>query len=206
MRHNQGFPAALAGRKWLFLLPLCVLGLVDLVLEHPAVKAPPVRENRVVDFVTSRYLFLEEGRYQELSPEVAEGLWEREDVNRYRLTGLVARRDMENQLEDDLGVGGWRVRFVTLKAVAYSEMDRRAFSTFLRRESQVLDLLDPSQSVQSVSVVTMSGHNTGRCSIIEWERPVPVVKLNGRYIILMRGTPDVYALEHNEQWFLPVRF
>jgi hypothetical protein len=55
-------------------------------------------------------------------------------------------------------------------------------------------------------VVEMSGHNTGHCSIIQWERPVPVVRLNGRYVILLRGTPDLYALLHNEQWFLPVVF
>jgi hypothetical protein len=204
MKHNQ-LVRMFAGRKWLVLLPLCIVGLVAVVLQHPGTESVSVQGNRVVDFVRSQYGLLGEGKYEQLSGHVVEGLWKGESGS-YVLTGVMEPRSFTAQMEDDLGVGGWRLHFVTLQAVGYSVMDRGAFGALLSRESQLLDRIDPSKSIRSVFVVKMSGHNTGRCSIVEWERQVPVVQRNGAYVILMRGAPEVYSLVHNEQWFQPVRF
>jgi hypothetical protein len=213
MKHNQDYFAGIWRRasekldrkKWLILLPICVVGLAAVVLEHPRAESPSAQGNRVVDFVKSQYLLLAEGRYKELSRNVVEGRWTGLSKN-YAFDGLVPKGAFETQLEDDLGAGAWRLHFVTLKPVGYSMVDRPAFATLLKRESEILDGIDPSQSIENVFVVTMSGHNTGRCSIVEWERPVPVVRLKGTYTMILRGAPEVYSLVHNEEWFLPTTF
>ena len=205
MKHNQSFFAGISRKKWLVLLPICVVGLAAVVVQHVGTESVSVQANQVVDFVKGQYRLLGEGKYQELSGNVAEGLWKGEARN-FVPGGVMERGEFERQLEDDLGVGAWRLRFVTLKAVGYSVVDRKAFGALLARENQVLDQIDPSKSINRVFVVKMAGHNTGRCSIVEWERPVPVVKKDGAYVILMRGAPDVYSLVHNEEWFLPTRF
>jgi hypothetical protein len=213
MKHNQGFlegirervTAQITRKKWLVLLPICMVGLAAVVLEHPRAESPAAQGNRVADFVKSQYLLLAEGRYGELSRNVVEGRWTGQSKN-FVFDGLVQRAAFEKQLEDDLGIGAWRLHFVTLKPVGYSVVDRPAFAGLLKRESQILDGIDPTQSIERVFVVTMSGHNTGRCSIVEWERPVPVVRLNGAYVMILRGAPEVYSLVHNEEWFLPTKF
>jgi|WetSurMetagenome_2_1015567.scaffolds.fasta_scaffold212994_2 hypothetical protein len=202
MKHNQ---ARGGRRKWLILLPFCVAGLLAVVLENPEKPSLPGQGNSVVDFVKDQYALLGKGRYRDLSRNVVEGLWKK-DTSGYVLGGLMPKNEFEAQLEDDLGVGAWRLRFVRLAATGYTVVDRRSFGALLARESQILDVIDPSKSVQEVFVVKMAGHNTGRCSIIEWEKQVPVVRMQGRYLLLMRGLPDVYSLLHNEQWFLPTKF
>lgn len=210
MKHNQTFFSKpfftfLGRRKWLVLLPLCIVGLGAVVLYHPGTEQMSVQGNRVVDFVKGQYQLLAEGRYQQLSANVVEGLWKGE-AKKFDPAGLMDPGDFARQMEDDLGVGGWRLHFVTLQAVGYSVVPRKDFGGLLARENQVLDQVDPSKSIQDVFVVTMNGHNTGRCSIVEWERLVPVVRKNGAYVTLMRGAPEVYSLVHNEQWFLPTKF
>ena len=213
MKHNQAFigriwkrvSEKLGPRKWLVLLPFCIVGLVAVVLEHPGTQSLSVQGNHVVDFVKDQYGLLGKGRYKELSRNVVEGIW-RKEANGYTFSGLMPNDAFEAQLEDDLGIGAWRVRFVTLAATGFSVVERQSFGALLSRESQILDAIDPSKSVKSVFVVTMAGHNTGRCSIIEWEKLVPVVQMQGRYLLLMRGLPEVYSLLHNEEWFLPTKF
>jgi hypothetical protein len=213
MKHNQAFVGGiwkrvsekLGRRKWLILLPFCIVGLVAVVLERPGTPSPSVQGNRVVDFVKGQYGLLGEGKYQDLSQTVVEGLW-RKDAKGYVLSGLMPKDVFEAQLEDDLGVRAWRLRFVRLAATGYSVVDRRSFGALLSRESQILDAIDPAKSIENVFVVKMAGHNTGRCSIVEWEKLVPVVQMQGRYLLLMRGLPEVYSLLHNEQWFLPTKF
>jgi hypothetical protein len=210
MKHNQPIRAKpllakISRKKWLILLPLCIVGIVAVVLQHPGTESMSVQGNRVVDFVKGQYQLLSEGKYQQLSQNVVEGLW-RGESRKYVLSGVMQQGDFAKQLEDDLGVGGWRLHFVTLQAVGYSVVARKTFGALLARENQILDEVDPSKSIQKVFVVKMSGHNTGRCSIVEWERLVPVIQRNGTYLILMRGAPEVYSLVHNEQWFQPIRF
>jgi hypothetical protein len=205
MKHNQSFFAGISRKKWLILLPFCVVGLVAVVLEHPRTDTLSVQGNRVVDFVKGQYTLLGEGKYHELSQNVVEGLW-RKESNGYVCSGLVQKDAFETQLEDDLGIGAWRLHFVKLTAAGYSVVDRRSFGVLLSRESQILNDIDPSKSIGSVFVVKMSGHNTGHCSIVQWERLVPVIRMQGRYVMLLRGAPEVYSLVHNEEWFLPTKF
>jgi hypothetical protein len=213
MKHNQlslqgilkTVSEKIGRRKWLLLLPLCVVGLAAVVLSHPGTASTSAQGNRVVDFVKSQYLLLAEGKYDELSRNVVEGRWTGQSKN-YVLDGVVLKETFETQLEDDLGPGAWRLHYVTLNASGYSVVDRPSLAALMKRESQVLDEVDPSKSIDSVFVVKMSGHNTGHCSIVEWERQVPVVRLQGRYVMILRGAPEVYSLVHNESWFLPTTF
>ena len=213
MKHNQlflegirGIAAIILGRRKLpILVFLCVVGLAAVVLGRTGTESQAIQGNRIVDFVKAKYTLLGEGKYQELSQNMVEGVWAGEP-NNYVIQGLAQKDWIERQLEDDLGVNAWRLRYITLKAVGYSVVDRQSFGALLKRENQMLDLVDPSKSAKKVFLVQMSGHNTGRCSIMQWDRQVPVVRLQGKYVILMRGTPAVYSLVHNEQWFQPARF
>ncbi len=192
-------------RKWVILLALCLVGLADVVFTHLKAESRSVQENKVVEFVEKQYRLLEKGNFRELSENVAEGVWKPESKG-FLLNGLMKQGEFERRIEDDLGVRAWRVHFVTLKAVGYAVVAREAFGAQFRRESEILDRVDPSRMIEYVHVVEMSGHNTGRCSIIDWKRKVPVIWRNGKYTVIMRGTPEVYSLIHNEQWFEAVRF
>jgi len=213
MKHNQlsleGIrvrAAKILGRgKLPILVILCVGGLAAVALGRAGTESQSIQGNRVVDFVKAQYTLLGEGKYQELSQNMVEGVWAGE-TNNYAIQGLAQKDWMARQLEDDLGVNAWRLRFVTLKAVGYSVVDRQSFGALMKRENQILDLLDPSKSAKKVFMVQMSGHNTGRCSIMQWDRQVPVVRMQGKYVLRMRGPPKVYSLVHNEQWFQPARF
>ena len=162
-------------------------------------------ENRTTHFVKEQYGLLANGKYDALSQCVVEGLWKRGAAG-WQLAGILPRAEQVRQLEDDLGVGAWRLHFVGLNAVKFQIVPRGEFRGFMRRESEILDAIDPSEQVQSVSIVSMKGHYTARCSIVEWERQIPVAEKDGVYLILMRGTPEVYSLVRNEQWFKPVKF
>jgi len=192
-------------RSAILLLAFCVVGLTATFLGQRGAGSPAVSENRVTRFVEDQYRLLAQGKYETLSANVAEGVWKGPPRGSV-LSGLAPREDAVRQLEDDLGVGAWRLHFVTLEATRYVKVPRGEFTAMMRREGEILDLVDPSREVSFVSVVTMKGHNTGRCSNVEWERQVPVIERQGRYTILMRGAPAVYALVHNEQWFTPVAF
>ena len=187
------------------LLAFCVFALTATFIENSGKGSRDIRENSVTRFVNEQYGLLAEGKYDALSRGVVEGIWKREDDG-WKLAGLALPSDEARQLEDDLGIGAWRLHFVSLKAVKFEIVARSDFKGVLRRESQILDAIDPAKKISSISIVSMKGHNTGECSIVEWERQVPVVEKDGRYLILMRGAPDVYSLIHNEQWFQPVRF
>ena len=187
------------------LLVLCAVALTITFLGKAGAGSRDVLENRATRFVKAQYGLLSSGKYDALSQRVVEGRWKRGAAG-WQLEGILPSTDQARQLEDDLGVGAWRLHFVSLNAVKFSVVPRSQFRGFMRRESEILDAIDPGEHVQSVSVVSMKGHNTGRCSIVEWERQVPVVEKDGDYLILMRGTPEVYSLVRNEQWFEAVRF
>ena len=186
-------------------MAFCAAALAATFLENRGAGAAAVSDNGITAFVNDQYALLAKGKYEELSRGVVEGLWSREPSG-YHFDGVMPAAESAQRLEDDLGVGAWRLRFVSLKAIGFTVLSRPDFRKSLRREAEILDAIDPDGKISTVAVVTMKGHNTGRCSIVEWERQVPVVEKDGRRLILMRGAPAVYELVHNEQWFQPVRF
>ena len=187
------------------LLLSCAAALTITFLGKAGAGSRDILENRATRFVKAQYGLLASGKYDALSQRVVEGRWKRGAAG-WQLEGILPPSGQARQLEDDLGVGAWRLHFVSLNAVKFQVVRREEFRGVMRRESEILDSIDPSERVQSISIVSMKGHNTGRCSIVEWERQVPVVEKDGSWLILMRGTPEVYSLVHNEQWFEPVRF
>ena len=208
MKCNQSFHkiyTSVIAHKSILLLVLCFIGIAEIVFGRLRTESPSVQENKMVNFVKAQYALLAEGKYDTLSENVIEGQWRR-DSKDYITSGLIQKEDVIKQLEDDLGVGGWRLHFVTLKAIEYFSIERKAFETILKRESQILDQIDPLRKVGTVHIVRMAGHNTGRCSIVQWDRLVPVIDWQGKYMIIMRGAPEVYSLVHNEQWFQAVKF
>jgi hypothetical protein len=208
MKRNQSFHKisnSLIAHKSIILLALCLIGIAGIVFGRLRRESAVAQENKIVSFVKQEYALLSEGKYDTLSENVIEGQW-RGHAKEFALSGLIQKEAFTMQLEDDLGVGGWRLHFVTLKAIEYFAIERKAFETLLKRESQILDQIDPLRHVGTVHIVRMAGHNTGRCSIVQWDRLVPVIDREGRYMIIMRGAPDVYSLVHNEQWFQAVKF
>ena len=54
MKHNQ-LIRVISRNKWLVLLPLCVVGLVAVVVQQPGTESVSVQANHVVDFVKGQY-------------------------------------------------------------------------------------------------------------------------------------------------------
>ena len=161
--------------------------------------------NTITNFVLSQYRMLDKGEYTKVVENLIEGAWVKKD-GEFVLAGLVGNEKLVEILEDDLGKNGWRIRFVTLDVSGYVTVPREEFPGLLKREGEMLDLIDPNRNIEFVHIVELTGHVTGRCTIVDWVRPVPVVWKNNGYIMLIRGMPEVYDLIHNEQWVKPVFF
>lgn len=162
-------------------------------------------KNRITNFVLTQYHKLDNGDYEKLSENYIEGLWKKKN-GQYVLRDIMDQEKSAAVLKDDLGVNGWRIRFVTLKVIDYYTLTRKEFADRFKREHAVLQYADPEETVDQIHIAVLTGHVTGRCSIVDWERPVPVVNLDGGYKMIIRGMPDVYSLLHKEQWFKPLQF
>ena len=161
--------------------------------------------NKYTNFVMSQYGKLDDGIYDELSQAVIEGSWDKED-GEYVLSGIMEMEEIERIVMDDLGVNGWRIRFVILKPQDFYILGRDEFAKTFERESSILEYIDSAGEIEKIQIVELTGHVTGRCSIIDWVRTIPVVKIDGRLKMIIRGMPKVYYLIHKEQWFKPVKF
>jgi hypothetical protein len=191
--------------KVIILLVVCLLAVGEgLYSSFAGVERGTVR-NRYTDFVLSRYERLDDGEYEKLAENYIEGLWEKQG-DEYVVSGIMGREEAAAFLKDDLGVNGWRIRFVILQAIDYYTVSREAFPEQFKREAAVLDVVDPEKDIEEIHIVVLTGHVTGRCTIVDWVRPVPVVRLDGSLQMIIRGMPEVYYLLHKEQWFKPLHF
>lgn len=161
--------------------------------------------NRYTEFVLTQYERLDDGEYEKLSENYIEGLWEKKD-GKYVLSGIMEQKTAASFVKDDLGIKGWRIRFVILKAIDYYTLPRDEFMMGFTRENSILNQIDPNGDIEEIHIVVLTGHVTGRCSIVDWVRPVPVVRTVEGFKMIIRGMPEVYYLIHKEQWFKPVEF
>ncbi len=192
-------------QKVIIMLVLCLLAVGEGLYSSFAGAERGTVRNRYTDFVLSQYERLDDGEYEKLAENYLEGIWEKQG-DEYAVSGIMDREAAASFLKDDLGVNGWRIRFVILKAIDYYTLSREAFPKQFKREAAVLDYADPGDEVEEIHIVVLTGHVTGRCSIVDWVRPVPVVRLHGKLQMIIRGMPEVYYLLHKEQWFKPLHF
>jgi hypothetical protein len=192
-------------RKVIILLILCLFAVGEGLYSSFAGAERGTVRNRYTDFVLSQYERLDDGEYEKLAVNYIEGIWEKQGEE-YAVSGIMDREAAASFLKDDLGVNGWRIRFVILKAIDYYTLSREAFPKQFKREAAVLDYADSGEEVEEIHIVVLTGHVTGRCSIVDWVRPVPVVRLHGKLQMIIRGMPEVYYLLHKEQWFKPLQF
>ncbi len=162
-------------------------------------------KNRITNFVLNQYRRLDNGEYEQLAGNYIEGVWEKQE-GEYVLREIMDPKNSVAVLKEDLGVNGWRIRFVTLKVIDYYTLSREVFAQRFKREHAVLQHIDSEGTIEQIHIIVLSEHVTGRCSIVDWERPVPVVNLEAGYKMIIRGMPEVYSLLHKEQWFKQLQF
>lgn len=192
-------------QKVRILLVLCFIAVGEGVYSSFTGNEGDSVRNRYSNFVLDQYERLDDGEYEKLAENYIEGRWEKQN-GEYAVSGIMDRETSVALLKDDLGVNGWRIRFVILKAIDYYTLPRESFPEEFKREAAVLDYVDPEKKVGEIHIVVLTGHVTGRCSIVDWVRPVPVVRIDGGLQMIIRGMPEVYMLLHKEQWFKPLHF
>lgn len=161
------------------------------------------------EFVLSLYRKLDDGDYNTIAPRTIEGKWSKgKQPREYHFAGLLPTSALKEVMLDDYGENGWRIRFVTLKIlgsdapVAADKLDKT-----LKRESEIIRYIERLRGERlPVTVVTLTGHVTGRCHIIDWVRRLPLVKIDGDWVAISRGSPEDYEMVRREQWFTPVKF
>ena len=155
-------------------------------------------------FVLEFYNHIDQGAYNRIVPYWIEGDWNTEGVNNYQVSAIKSHRQVLDALKDNYGAGGWRIRFIDLETHGARQCLVKDLPRQLHREKQVLEFAGFENS--PVTIVGLSGHTTGRCSIHDWQRELVLVDNRGKYRLIFRGVPPMYHLLHREQLFFPRGF
>ena len=183
----------------LILLSHLILNSIGL-FDHREDKDP------LISHVYNFYNLIDHGEYEEISKLVIEPVWETYAIKKYNFSTLLSDISIKNRLLDDFGVNGWRVSIVAMEIIDRTQFSREEFSKLFIREAQVLDEFDNMNVIKSIEVVTFTGTTTGKCSLNNWIKPIPVITLKDKFLIISKGIPGELDLLHAEQWFTDIPF
>ncbi len=166
-------------------------------------------EGELADLALAYYRDIDAGAYAAVADMTVEGRWRKGAAPReYHFAGLLDAGEKIANLDADYGENGWMLRFVVLRALGARRLPLGSgLDESSRRESEIIGYLERLRGVPlPLAVVTLSGHVSGRCNIINWERRLPLVRLDGKWRVVSRGTPKDYELVRREQLFKPIGF
>ncbi len=155
------------------------------------------------------YRDIDAGAYPAVAEMTVEGRWRKGAAPReYHFAGVLQSGEVIDQLNADYGENGWMLRFVALRALGAERLPLGSgLDGSFRREIEIIKYLERLRGVPlPLALVTLQGHVSGRCNIINWERRIPLVMLDGKWRVVSRGTPEDYELVRREQLFKPVTF
>lgn len=152
-------------------------------------------------FALSLFRDLDAGRYDRISDNYLEAGWS-ESGDDYIISDWLNRNEILYQLNDDFGYKGWRMRLVALEVVDSwpEEVDRLA-----ETHPRMFTALD-SLGISEVYIVRVKGSVTGRCSIDNWIKTLPIIEIDGRVKIVSPGLPEDLVLLHPEYFMKDIVF
>lgn len=167
--------------------------------------ADPALEQYVLAF----YHDIDDGNYAAIARRAVEAHWRKGTAPReYHFAGLESPAEFIRHLENDYGKDGWQIRFLSLDVLGSVRLAGKAeLEPTEKREAEIVAYLEAMAGRPlPLGVVTIRGHVSGRCNIVNWRRRVLVADPDGQRIVVSRGAPEDYEPVRREQWFTPVRF
>jgi hypothetical protein len=150
------------------------------------------------DTARSFYIFLDQGNYEHAWDISIEPDWIGNAPVAYKtevvpslatFAGWTNKTTFMTRLNRELGVNGIWLKLNNLQA---QRLDRQVDGF----AQELVERLDP----EDVYVVRVRGHLLGACSIFQWEKEVPVIKIGGAYKVLLAGTKKAKTLFY-QSWF-----
>lgn len=178
-------------------------------MARPDGPPPGGGDRELEEYALDFYRSMDSGDFDRIVSIAVEGRWRKGDKPReYHFAGLQTAPELRQHLLTDYGKDGWMIRFVSLRAVDSTRLAGKAeLLPAEKREAEIVGYLESlAGKPLPVSIVVLEGHVSGRCNIINWRRRVPIVEMDGRRVVISRGTPDDYEPVRREQWFKAIGF
>jgi len=107
---------------------------------------------------------------------------------------------------DDFGSNGWRIDFNSLEILSVKNIELQKFKDEYFEEFMILKKYNSANSNTKLYIVTIKGYTIGSCSIVNWEKKLPIF-FNGKHLkAIVTGTPEDLKAIHREQWLTEINF
>jgi len=169
-------------------------------------------KNKIERFTLDIYKFIDNGKFENLYDIVLEGKWEpnNDKINGqkkiYIFKGIIDKNNFLKQNIDDFGYNGWRINFNSLKIINIEKIDLQIFMRDYHKEWLILENYKNINNNLNIYIVTIKGYTIGSCSIVDWEKKLPIF-FDGKYWkAIVTGTPEDLKSIHREQWLTEINF
>jgi hypothetical protein len=162
-------------------------------------KVKPPGTDTPWDTAVSFYMFIDSGHYEQAWELALEPDWvsDGSEVSYFDevgpgygdFQGWTQKQEFIERLTEEIGKRGKKIRLSNFEAHGVSFIE----SEF---EDSVLYVKD----FETVDKIEVQGHMLGACTIYKWDKELFVVKINGRYRVLLSGVKKSKSLFY-QSWF-----
>ena len=169
-----------------------------------------INNDQIIKMVSNIYNFVDNGEYKKLYNIVLEGKWKSNskigEKKVYFLDGILDWDSFLKQNIVDFGSNGWRVGFNSLEILSVKNIELQKFEDEYFKEYMILKKYNSTNSNTKLYIVRIKGYTIGSCSIVNWEKKLPIF-FNGKYLkAIVTGTPEDLKAIHREQWLTEINF
>jgi len=167
-------------------------------------------KGNIKGIVFDLYNSIDNGHYENLYDISLEGKWIPKKIvegkRQYSFNGIVEKDYFLKKAKRDFGGSGWRIHFTSVKILDVSKLARSKFENQFTRESMILDYFDTEEIIKEIYIVKLEGYIIGSCSIVDWNKDLPIVRYGKKWKAIVTGTPEDYDIFHREQWLTDINF
>ena len=151
------------------------------------------------DTAVSFYMFIDSGSYEKAWESSLEPDWvfDGSDVSYFdevgpdygEFQGWTQKQEFIERLSEEIGNRGRKIRL--------SNIEARVISF---QENELEDSLPYLKNFESVDKIEIRGHMLGACTIYKWDKELFVVKIDGKYRVLLSGVKKSKSFFY-QSWF-----
>ena len=182
------------------------LGLISLILlDASGLATSHVKPDDYSKLAISLMRDIDAGFYEKVARNYMEPSWG-SNGSEYEFLSWKSQSEIIAQLEDDFGVNGWRLRIVSLDVLDSRDVEVRDIANLHPRLGIALLNLGFLTDSELVHIVVLQGSVTGRCSIDNWIKTIPIVRNKYEYKLVSAGLPEELILIHPGQFLKDIDF
>lgn len=195
----------------IFIYVISIIALVIISIGFIKNEKPNyINNNQIMKLASSIYSFIDDGEYEKLYDIVLEGKWKSNsaigDKKVYVLDGILDRDSFLTQNINDFGSNGWRINFNSLEILSAENIELQKFKEEYFKQWLILKKYNSANNNIKLYIVTIKGYNIGNCSIVDWEKKLPII-FDGKYWkAIVTGTPEDLEAIHREQFLTEIKF